>query len=76
MTNKIHIAIPISLIQDAIDSGVIQTHGTPRSADLRWDEVQRRQYHFSEIVISIIIKELENQRRLQYNPNLWQNFKK
>lgn len=35
MTNKIDIPIPISLIQEAIDSGVIQTHGTPISADLR-----------------------------------------
>lgn len=67
--NMLTIEIPIKLIQEAIDAGVIQTHWNAKSSDLRWNEVQRREYHFSQLVISIIIRELEKQRRLPYNPS-------
>lgn len=66
---KVSIDIPIKLIQEAIDAGVIQTYWNVKSSDLRWNEVQRREYHFSQLVISIIIRELEKQRRLPYNPS-------
>jgi hypothetical protein len=66
--NNILIPIPVSLVQEAIDCGIIQTTWTPKSAELRSREVERREKHFAELVIAIINKELNKQKRLPYNP--------
>ena len=68
MGNNILIPIPVSLIQEALDAWIIQTHGIPQSADLREAEVMRREHHFAEIVIAIILKEFHKQKSLPYNP--------
>lgn len=68
MANNILVPISIESIQNALDAGIIQSHGTAKSADLRWDDVMRREYHFAQIVIAIILKEFHKQKSLPYNP--------
>jgi hypothetical protein len=61
--------IPDSLIQECIDSNLIQTHGSVHSSEARGQQVQRLEYHIAEIVVAIIAKEMRNRKMLTYKRN-------
>lgn len=61
------IEIPNSLIQEALESHFIQDRWTIKSTEGRSREVERRAYHFHEIVMGLIINEYRRQKLLPYN---------
>lgn len=61
------IEIPESIIQEMIEASIIQTHGNVQSAEARWQQVQRLEYHIAEYVIALIGKEMRNRKMLPYN---------
>lgn len=60
------INIPNSLIQEALESHIIQTSWSVNSTEGRSREVQRRESHVAEIVCAIIAREFYKQKLLPY----------
>ena len=61
------IDIPQSILQEMVDCNLIQTHWNIQSAEARWQQVQRLEYHIVEYVIAVIGKEMRNRKMLPYN---------
>jgi hypothetical protein len=59
------IQIPLSLVEEAIACHHIQMKWSLASVELRSREVERMEHHFSEILMAIIIREYQNQKRLK-----------
>ena len=60
------IEIPNAIVQEALEAYLIQDKWSINSTEWRSREAERRQYHFSEIVIWIIVNEYRNQKLLPY----------
>ena len=68
MGNVIHVPIPEELIQDALAAHHIQQKWSLSSIEHRCRDAERRAYHFHDILMQIIIKEMIAQKHIPYNP--------
>jgi len=63
----INIPIPDHIAQEALECFFIQQSWSIKSTELRSREVERKSYHFHDILIWIIANEYRRQKLLPYN---------
>ena len=61
------IEVPNNIIEELIEANILQKSGTIWSAETRWAQVQRLEYHVSEIISAIIWKELQKRRFIKWS---------
>ena len=63
--NTVQIEIPMSIFEELIEANILQKTWSIPSSELRGNAVQRMQYHISEIICSIVAKEMQKRKLLR-----------
>ena len=61
------IEIPTILVEEALSAHFIQQGGSLNTMELRCRDVERREHHFAELVMAIIVQEYRKMKLLPYD---------